>query len=62
MGKSQDRLFAEEKRKHPLISFFFLLLIVIIAAVVVLNVINNSRVDLVKVSVTVPTLLAAPKE
>ena len=59
MGKTQDRLFAEEKRKHPLISFFFLLLIVIIAAIVVLNMINNSRVDLVKVSVTVPALPSA---
>ena len=59
MSRSHDPLFAEGKRKHPLISFLLLLLILIIATTAVLNSINNSRVNLAQVSVTVPTLPSA---
>ncbi|MBR6187325.1 MAG: metallophosphoesterase [Clostridia bacterium] len=59
MGKSHDPLFEETKRKHPMIGFLVLLLALILTVVAVLNVINNSRVNLDKVSVTVPTLPTA---
>ncbi len=44
------------RRKHPIAGFLFLLLILIIATVAVLNTISNSRVSLLKQSVTVPSL------
>lgn len=59
MGKSHDPLFGEEKQKHPLIGFLILFLALVLTVVIVLNVINNSRVNLDKVSVTVPTLPSA---
>ncbi len=56
MGRSHDPLFEEGRRKHPIAGFLFLLLILIIATVAVLNTISNSRVSLLKQSVTVPSL------
>ena len=56
MGRSRDPLFDEGRRKHPLIGFFILLLALIVVAVAVLNTISNSRVSLVRQSVTVPNL------
>ena len=56
MGRSHDPLFDEGRRKHPVIGFFILLLALIIATVAVLNTISNSRVSLLKQSVTVPNL------
>ena len=56
MRRSQDPLFAEEKRRHPFLWFLVLLVFLIAATTIVLNSINNSRVDLLKVSVNVPTL------
>ena len=59
MRRAHDPLFDEGKRRHPLLGFFLLLLVLIVATVTVLNSINNSRVNLLKVSVTAPTLPAA---
>ena len=56
MARSRDPLFDEQKKKHPLIGFFVLLAALVIAVVGALNVINNSRVDLLRQSVTVPNL------
>ncbi len=56
MGRSHDPLFDEGRRKHPIIGFFILLLALVIATVAVLNTISNSRVSLLKQSVTVPNL------
>lgn len=59
MGKSHDPLFEEQKRKHPVFGFLILFIALVLAVVIVLNVINNSRINLTKVSVTVPTLPSA---
>ena len=59
MGRSRDPLFDEGRRKHPFLGFLFLLLIVLIVTVTVLNTINNSRVNLLNVSVTSPALPSA---
>lgn len=59
MSKSHDPLFAEERRKHPLIGFFVLLILLIAATLTVINGINNSRVDLLRETVTVPNLPAS---
>ena len=56
MGKSQDPLFAEERRKHPFIGFFLLLILLAAATLTVLNTINNSRVNLLRETVTVPNM------
>ena len=56
MARSHDPLFAEKKRRHPVLGFILLLLALVIATVTVLNNINNSRVNLLSQSVTVPTL------
>ena len=59
MGRSHDPLFDEGRRKHPLLGFLFLLLVLVIVTVAVLNTISNSRVTLLKQSVTVPNLPGA---
>ncbi|MBR3738935.1 MAG: metallophosphoesterase [Clostridia bacterium] len=59
MGRSHDPLFDEGKRKHPFIGFIILLLALIIATVAVMNTISNSRVSLLKQSITVPNLPSA---
>ncbi len=59
MRRSHDPLFDEGRRKHPFIGFFILLLALIIVTVTVLNTISNSRVSLLKQSVTVPNLPSA---
>ncbi len=56
MGRSHDPLFDDGRRKHPFLGFIILLLALIIAAVTVLNTISNSRVSLLRQSVTVPNL------
>ena len=56
MGRSHDPLFDDGRRKHPLLGFIVLLLALVIATVAVLNTISNSRVSLVRQSVTVPNL------
>ena len=56
MPRSHDPLFAPERRKHPALTVFLLLAIVILIVALVLNHLNNSRVDLLRESVTVPTL------
>ncbi len=56
MSKSHDPLFAEERRKHPLIGFFLLLILLIIATMAVVNGINNSRINLLRETVTVANL------
>ena len=59
MGRSHDPLFDEGRRKHPFLGFILLLLALIIATVAVLNTISNSRVTLLKQSITVPDLPSA---
>ncbi len=59
MGRSHDPLFDEGRRKHPFLGFLFLLLVLIVVTVAVLNTISNSRVTLLKQSVTVPNLPSA---
>ena len=59
MGRSRDPLFDEGRRKHPFIGFMILLLTLIIATVAVMNTISNSRVSLLKQSITVPNLPSA---
>ena len=56
MGRSHDPLFDEGRRKHPFLGFLFLLLVLVMVTVAVLNTISNSRVSLLKQSVTVPNL------
>ena len=56
MPRSHDPLFAPERRKHPALTVFLLLLIVVIIVALVLNHLNNSRVNLLRETVTVPTL------
>ncbi|MDO5326651.1 MAG: metallophosphoesterase [Clostridia bacterium] len=59
MGRARDPLFDEGRRKHPFIGFLIMLLILIIVTVATLNTINNSRVNLIRQSVTIPTLPSA---
>ena len=59
MSKSHDPLFTEEKRKHPALGLLLLLVLVILSTVIVLNTINNSRVNLLKETVTVSNLPSA---
>ncbi|MBR0408531.1 MAG: metallophosphoesterase [Clostridia bacterium] len=56
MSKSHDPLFAEERRKHPWIGFLLLLIVFIAATMAVVNGINNSRINLLRETVTVPSL------
>ena len=56
MSKSHDPLFAEERRKHPFIGFFLLLILLIVATMTVVNGINNSRINLLRETVTVANL------
>lgn len=56
MRYTEDPLFADEKRKHPALTLALLLLITVLALTLVLNHINNSRVDLLKETVTVDYL------
>ena len=56
MSRSHDPLFADGRRKHPILGFLLLLAALLIAALAVLNNINNSRVDLLRQSVTVSNL------
>ncbi len=56
MPRSHDPLFAPERKKHPGLTVFLLLLTVLLIVCLVLNHLNNSRVDLLRVSVTVSTL------
>ena len=56
MRRAHDPLFDEGRKRHPVLGFFLLLLILIIATLTVLNSINNSRVDLLRQSVTVANL------
>lgn len=59
MKRYQDPLFAPEKRRHPALGFLALLLVLVIAAALGFNHINNSRVNLIRQSVTVPSLPSA---
>lgn len=59
MRRSHDPLFDEGRRKHPFIGFLLMLLVLIIVTVATLNTINNSRVNLARQSVTIPTLPSA---
>ena len=56
MPRSHDPLFAPERKKHPGLTVFFLLLIVLLIVCLALNHLNNSRVNLLRESVTVSTL------
>lgn len=57
MRKAIDPLFDdEEKRRHPVLVFILLLTLLFAVTVAVLNTINNSRVDLLRQSVTVANL------
>lgn len=56
MRRYQDPLFENEKRRHPLPGIILLFLVIIVIASLVFNHINNSRVDLIKESVTLPSL------
>ena len=56
MRYTEDPLFADEKRKHPALTLALLLIITVLALTLVLNHINNSRVDLLKETVTVDYL------
>ena len=56
MSKSHDPLFAEERRKHPFIGFLLLLILLIAVTLTVVNTINNSRINLLRETVTVANL------
>ena len=56
MKHSRDPLFAPPRRRHPALGFIVLLIVVLAAIGLVLNHVNNSRVDLLTQSVTVPSL------
>lgn len=56
MKRYSDPLFAPPKKRHPALAFIALLLVLLIAAALGFNHINNSRVNLIQQSVTVPTL------
>ena len=56
MKRYRDPLFETEKRRHPLPGFFLLFVAIVLAASLVFNRINNSRVTLIKESVTLPDL------
>ena len=59
MSKSHDPLFAEERRKHPVIGFLLLLILLIAVTLTVVNTINNSRINLLRENVTVANLPAS---
>ena len=56
MSRSHDPLFDEGRRKHPVVGLLILVLALIAAVTVVFNGINNSRVNLARISVNVPSL------
>lgn len=56
MKRYRDPLFAEAPRKHTTLVFLVMVLTILLSTVLVLNHINNSRVNLVTQSVTVPAL------
>ena len=56
MPRSHDPLFAPERKKHPGLTVFLLLLIVLLIVCLALNHLNNSRVNLIRETVTVSTL------
>ena len=56
MSRSHDPLFDEGRRKHPFVGLLILVLVLIAAVTVVFNSINNSRVNLARVSVNVASL------
>lgn len=56
MHRYRDSIFDSEKKRHPFLLFMILFLLVLISAAMVFNHINNSRVNLVKQSVTISTL------
>lgn len=59
MKRYQDPLFAPEKRRHPAVGFFTLLVVFLLAVILLFNHINNSRVNLIKQSVTITNLPSA---
>ena len=56
MRYKEDPLFAEERKRHPALALLLLLVLTLLCIALVLNHINNCRVDLLKETVTVPTL------
>lgn len=56
MPKSRDPIFAPERKKHKGLATLLLLLVLAAALIVCFNIINNSRVNLEKTSITIPTL------
>ena len=56
MKRSPDPLFAPERKQHKTLVFVLLVLAIFLTLLLVLNHINNSRVNLVTQSVTVPQL------
>ena len=59
MRYTEDPLFADGRRRHPALTLFLLLILTVSVIVLVLNHINNSRVDLLRETVTVPNLPAS---
>ncbi len=59
MRKSYDPLFDEGRRRHPILAFLLLFFLLLAVTVAVLNIISNSRVNLVRQSVTVVNLPAS---
>ena len=56
MKRYHDPLFAPEKKRHPVLSFFLLLIIFLLAVIFLFNHINNSRVNLLRQSITITNL------
>lgn len=56
LKRYRDPLFAPERLRHPMLIFLAIFLSFIIAVLLVFNHINNSRVNLIRQSVTVPNL------
>lgn len=59
MKRSADPLFAEPKKRRPWLGFLALLLVFIVAVALALNHLNNSRVNLERQNVTIPSLPAS---
>lgn len=59
MKRSQDPLFAPDKRRHPAVGFFTLLIVFLLAVILIFNHINNNRVNLIRQSVTITNLPSA---
>ncbi|MBR1585382.1 MAG: metallophosphoesterase [Clostridia bacterium] len=59
MKRSQDPLFAPERRSHGTLVFILLLILIFLALTLILNHLNNSRVNLTTQSITVPALTPA---